>query len=220
MKTAPLASLVVTLLASAMAMRYAPRVAASTGLQRCQSADGAVVYTDQACGALGAAALPVSGPLRMRIAADHDNDVAATHRPPGLVADAPQTAPIHAGARRSMTSGCAQSTTQLTMDLQASVALGNVNRIAESYHWVGMSNRAGQRTMARLESLTAQPLVDVRFFDATVSSGLSDFADASQTLDSVTSAGGVMQLSLGTATASRVVDFAVQQYHGCYFIRF
>ena len=128
--------------------------------------------------------------------------------------------PVRAAARRSMSAGCAQSPTQLTMDLQSAMAMGDVNRIAESYHWVGISNTAGQRTMARLESLTAQPLVEVRYFDATMSTGLATFADASQTIDQASSAGGVMQLSFGNGTVSRVIDFDVKTFKGCYFIRF
>lgn len=220
MKTLPLASFAVTVLAAALAMPYAPRVEASTGIQRCQSDDGSIVYTDKACGAFGADALPVSPDLQMRIASDRRNADANDDGSLGTVVDASAMRPARAVARRSMAAGCAASPTQLTMDLQGALAMGDVNRIAESYHWVGMSNEAGQRTLARLEALSAQTLVDVRYFDATISTGLAEFADASQSLDRSASAGGVLQLSFGTESASRVVDFNVQQYQGCYFIRF
>lgn len=219
MKTLPLASFAVTLLAAALAVPYSPRVEASAGVQRCQADDGTVVYTDKACRASGAAALPVSGELQMRIA--NDRRVQAMNPDaPTASGDAISAMPVRAAARRSMSAGCAQSPTQLTMDLQSVMAMGDVNRIAESYHWVGMSNTAGQRTMARLESLTAQPLVEVRYFDATMSTGLAAFADASQTIDQASSAGGVMQLSFGNGTVSRVIDFDVKTFKGCYFIRF
>ena len=42
-------------------------------------------------------------------------------------------------ARRSAAAGCARTPTQLSMDLHGSLALGDVNRLAESYHWVGMT---------------------------------------------------------------------------------
>ena len=219
MKTLPLASFAVTVLAAAIAMPYAPRVEASAGVQRCQWDDGSVVYTDTTCGALGAVALPISGELQMRIVTDR-----RTHGPAGdAIALAPTRStnriPSGAVAPRSRGAGCAQSPTQLTMDLQTAMVIGDVNRIAESYHWVGMSNADGRRTMSRLESMTAEPLVDVHYFDASMSSGLAAFAEASQPIDQASS-GGVMQLSFGNGTVSRVVDFNVETFKGCYFIQF
>lgn len=222
MKALPLASFAVTVLAAALAMPYSPRVEASAGIQRCQSNDGSVVYTDKACGALGADALPISRELTTRIASDRRNDVRTDDALiDGLgVVDASTPAPTRSVGRRSILSGCAESPTQLTMDLQGAMALGDINRIAESYHWVGMSTSAGQRTLARLEALAARNLVDVRFFDATIQGGLGQFADASQPLDESSSAGGVMQLSFGAGASTHSVMFDVEKYQGCYFIRF
>lgn len=220
MKTLPLAYFAITVLAAALAMPYASRVEASAGIQRCQSDDGSVVYTDKACGAFGADALPVPAELQMRIASDRKNEVRLDDATATATVDASTTMPIQGAARRSMMSGCARTPTQLTMDLQGALALRDVNRIAESYHWVGMSHDAGQRTLARLEAMAAQNLTDVRYFDASISSGLSDFADASQSIEQASSAGGVMQLSFGTDGMGRVVDFDVEKYQGCYFIRF
>lgn len=209
MKTLPVAAFAVTALTAALAMPYSPRVEA--GIQRCQAPDGTVVYTDQACGAMGAQNIAMDASLAMRIAREQ-----AQGAPMAATSDAMQSMPV-AAARRSPTTGCARSPAQLTMDLQGAFALRDVNRLAESYHWVGMGHRAGQATLQRLERLAAQPLAEARFFDATIGSGLAAYADASQ--DAGTSAGGVMQLSFGEGPVRRVVDFAVERYQGCYFIR-
>lgn len=209
MKTLPVAAFAVTALTAALAMPYSPRVEA--GIQRCQAADGTVVYTDQACGAMGAQNLAMGASLAMRIAREQ-----AQGAPTLATADAMQAMPV-AAARRSAASGCARSPAQLTMDLQGAFALRDVNRLAESYHWTGMSHRAGQATMQRLERLATQPLAEARFFDASIGSGLDAYADASQSGGA--SAGGVMQLSLGEGAVRQVVDFAVERYQGCYFIR-
>ena len=54
------------------------------------------------------------------------------------------------------------------MDLRASLAMGDVNRVAESYHWLGMSTREGERTIDRLQALTGKPVVDSHYFDAQI----------------------------------------------------
>lgn len=210
MKTLPVAAFAITALTAALAMPYSAPVEA--GIQKCQAADGTVVYTDVACGAMGAKATSINASLAMRIAQEQANAA-----PTLATADAMQPSP-GAVARRSATSGCARSPAQLTMDLQGAFALRDVNRLAESYHWAGMSQRVGQATMKRLERLADQPLAEARFFDATIG-GLASYADASQAADAPLSAGGVMQLSFGAGGVRQVVDFEVQRYQGCYFIR-
>lgn len=211
MKTLPLAAFAATTLTAALAMPYSPPVEA--GIQRCQGADGTVIYTDQACGAMDASSTAMNASLAMRIA--KEQAMGATTLDAPLSADAMQAAPVYA-ARRSSNAGCAQTPTQLTMDLQGAFAMGEVNRIAESYHWVGMGHRSAQATMRRLEALAAKPLAEARFFDVSIGSGLDAYADAGATTPSQ---GGVMQLSFGDGAMRHVVDFAVEQYQGCYFIR-
>jgi hypothetical protein len=195
---------------------------AATGIQRCEANDGTTVYTDKPCAAFGARSTPMSGELMTRVArsvresagADAPASLqggyadAATYLP-----DAPRPTTI---SRRSATSGCAATPTQLAMDLQGAFALGDVNRIAESYHWVGMGHKQAAQVMQRLEQMAAQPLVDTQFFDATISVG--GYADAGAAIGS--SAGGIMQLMFGSASAAQVVDLDVERYAGCYFVRF
>ena len=63
-----LAAVVAATLLSAMAAPMPTPVEAASGIQRCQSPDGTLVYTDKACAAFGARATPMSGELLTRIA--------------------------------------------------------------------------------------------------------------------------------------------------------
>ena len=202
------------LVLSLAALPVAPAVNASAnGIQRCQAPDGTTVYTDKPCGMFGAQPTPMSGELLTRLARE---DV-ASDGDSAVYADT-SIATASAVGRRSPASGCARSATQLSMDLQGALALGDVNRVAESYHWTGMSNAQGQATMERLDRLTSQPLVHAQYFNAQIG-GFGSYADASAPLSS-SGAAGIMQLSFGHGASRSVVDFDVHQHQGCYFVRF
>jgi len=181
----------------------------SSGLQRCESADGEVVYTDRPCAILGARPLPLPGELLTRIAREE-----AAYTRDIDFGDAPTVANV---GRRSPTSGCARNKQQLAMDIQGSLALHNVNRLAESYHWVGKSHREAQQYMLRLEKMASQRLQDAKLFHAQIgSSGAMQFADA----DTASPGGaGIVQLTLGNGATRQVMDLEVMRYSGCYFVR-
>jgi hypothetical protein len=214
--TSALSALVATALFAALP---APQsVQASTALQRCTTAEGGEIFTDKACGALGAKAAPIPAAMMTRLARTMTSNDAS-----GEFADAAAaitTAPPP--SRRSPASGCARTTRQLEADLRGSLALGDVNRIAESYHWAGMTHADGQRIMSRLETLAGQPVRDVHYFDAQIvdaAYGSNLYADASGAGRPLTGRAGNLQLQLGASSVS-VVDLAVERYAGCYFVRF
>lgn len=178
----------------------------SSSLQRCESPDGEVVYTDRPCATLGARALPLPGELLTRIAREE-----AAYARDTDFGDAPALATV---GRRSPTSGCARNKRQLAMDIQGSMALHSVNRLAESYHWVGKSHREARHHMLRLERMAAQRLTDAKYFDAQIG-GAMQFADASMTSPNT----GIVQLTLGNGSAQQVMDLTVLRYSGCYFVR-
>ena len=232
MKPTLLVALATTLLLSTAPV--STPVGATTAILRCQSADGTLVYTDRACSAFGAKAVPMSGELMTRIV--HEEALAAQDATqagtpaeigaPGIPSD-PAIAPMPRSAR----GGCARSPTQLAMDVRGSLTLGDVNRVAESYYWVGMSTRQGERTLDRLQHLLGRPVIDSHYFDAQVSmSPLSDgMPDAGATVASTDTRiggdAGVLQLMLGgdlasPGTARSVVNFDVKKYAGCYFVQF
>ncbi len=206
MNALPVATLTATLLIAATP--YSKDVNAAARLQRCQGEDGSVLYTDKACGALGVKATPFPRELITRIAFA---DALPTN------GDAKRPAPV---ARRSLANGCARTPTQLAMDLRGAFALGDVNRIAESYHWTGLSHKQGQRIMARLDQLSSKPISNVHYFSAQIgSAGLDGYADA-DTGNAHAGNAGVMQVTFGTGASASMNDFDVEKNSDCYFIRF
>jgi len=226
MKTSLLATIAASVLLATAVPMPTP-VEAAGGIQRCQSPDGTLVYTDKACAVFGAKATPMSGELMTRIAREEAMSARAA-APEGTVdAALPLQAGGLAGAsngRRAPTSGCARTPTQLQMDLRGSMSLGDVNRLAESYHWVGMSSKAGERTLDRLQHLVGRPVLDTQYYDARIGfADASGFADAATLLadsDDGDGDAGVLQLVVGEDGARSVVDFDVHRYAGCYFVSF
>jgi len=198
------------------AMPTAVPVQATSAILRCKSPDGTLVYTDKACSAFGAKSAPIPGDLLTRIYRDESRYVDAD----GAIA----AAALPAVARRDPRRGCARTTTQLAMDLRASLALGDVNRVAESYHWVGMSSRQGERTLDRLQALTGRPVLDSHYFDARIGVADPDGIDAGALASNADIGGdaGMLQLVLGDDgdAARSAVDFDVHHYAGCYFVTF
>ncbi|HVI58749.1 MAG TPA: hypothetical protein VM619_07720 [Luteimonas sp.] len=195
---------------------------ASSSLQRCIGSDGTEVYTDRACGRLGASAIPLPAGLLGRIARD---ETAERRRDP-LAGTVDASLPLDAGmsraARRSPASGCAKSPAQLATDLRGALALGDVNRVAESYHWAGMSAKAGRHVMDRLQRLAARKAVDSRYYGS--SGGIGGISDSAILLasagDDAIGGTGLLQVVLGDDGARSVVDFDVHRYAGCYFVSF
>jgi hypothetical protein len=212
-------------------------VEATSAIQRCESPDGTLVYTDKSCAAFSAKAVPMSGELLTRITHEdaREESIVSSLNGDASSMDADQYAdaamPLDAGAdtsipvsRRGPGSGCARTPTQLAMDLRGALGLGDVNRVAESYDWVGMSNRQGQRTMDRLQQLIGRPVIDSHYFDARITSSpfIAD-ADAVMTADASDDRpgeAGMLQLTLGNGTQASIIDFDVRHYAGCYFVRY
>lgn len=178
------------------------------GLQRCQGADGIAIYTDRACGKAGKP-MPLSGELLTRIAMDRA--VVPDGGGAGMYRDASELIPVAVPARRSLQGGCARSPKQLEADLMGAFALGDVNRIAESYYWTGMHHRQAMGVMARLDQLSERPLAEAKFLAAWIGSGDTHG-------DSIPGDAGLMQLVFA-GDGMQVVDAQVRRHSGCYFIR-
>lgn len=180
--------------------------AAYSGIQKCRAADGTAVYTDKPCDALNARTEAMSMDVAMRLQAD----AAASEAFPANAA----IAPAHGTAtgRRSLAAGCARTPTQLAMDVQASMGLRDVNRLAESFHWVGMSSEQAKPVMKQLEALTRTQLLSAQVHS--YSMGLQ-FADASGEMTEGDA--GTLMLALHGDEGARSLQLNVQQYAGCYF---
>lgn len=214
-------SLLPSALLTALALAILPSVPQSAharaGVLRCQMPDGSNVYTNKACGALGATSAPLSGDVLNRIQRDQRYEASMTGATQPAVPIGTGIAPVP--QRRATASGCADSPQQLAMDLQGAVALGDVNRVAESYHWNGMRNAEAQRVMLRLEQLASRPMVSVEYFDARIGGLGAGFADAGES--SVADGdSGMLQAMVSAGDGTQVVDFSVQRDQGCYFVRY
>ena len=174
---------------------------------------GTSLYTDKPCRVVGAQSVPMQGALATRLLREQalEAQVSGVEVQSIQTSTATMSAAREAIGRRTVAGGCARTPTQLAMDLRGAFALGDVNRIAESYHWVGMSSRAANATMQRLERLARQQVADTQYYDATISGG-EMYADAG----AVGGSAGVMQVRFGDA----LQDFDVERYAGCYFVRF
>lgn len=205
------------LLASALAIATASVLAlvsaapvtavAATGVLRCAMPDGSYAYTNTACSSMGGKAVPLPADVLNRIERERRYESAITGEPladTGLLASAAPS-----GARRPLNSGCAASPEQLARDLQSSMAMGDVNRIAESFDWAGMQHASAMQVMSRLERLGGQAMVDAEYFDATIGMGAIEAG-----------ASGVMQVVLENSGARTVADFDVRRASGCYFLRY
>jgi len=203
------------LLLSAIAMPH--RVdAAPPAIQACRTQDGGAVYTDKPCRTIGAQAVPMRGELMNRIVQEQVREARVTGVEVSFLPSMDEGAMADARAaigRRSTAGGCARSPRQLAMDLRGAFALGDVNRIAESFHWVGMSQRSANATMQHLAKLAKRPLVDAQYYGAFIASNGGGDGDA------YGGSGGVLQLQFG-GNAGSVQDLDVERYHGCWFVRF
>lgn len=193
--------------------------AAYSGIQKCRASDGTTIYTDKPCNEIGAANAPMSTELDLRLASER-TERSLAGLDPGLDVTADGTVFADAAGtptgRRSPAAGCARSATQLAMDVQASIGLKNVNRLAESFHWVGMSHREALPVVQRLERMAQAHVAAAQVFGG-ASTGLQ-FADAGG--EAYESGTGRLQLILQSDGATRTVELNVEQYAGCYFARF
>ena len=188
------------------------RAEANTGVLRCQMPDGTSLYTNKACSAFGAKATPLSGEVLNRIEREQRYEARLT----GVEPSESPLQPMQASVRRLPQLGCAGSPQQLAADLAASVAMHDVNRVAESFDWAGMQNAQAQRVMAKLERLSGQVVTDAEYFDATIG-GQAMYADAGTAVDG---AAGLMQVTFDNGDGTSVMDFNVQRDQGCYFLQY
>lgn len=211
MRTLSASAFAATLLLAALPA-VPQRAEANTGVLRCQMPDGTSVYTNKACSAFGAKATPLSADVLNRIEREQRHEAKLTGVEPA--ANPLQT--IQASVRRAPQSGCADTPQQLAADLAASVAMRDVNRVAESFDWAGMQNAQAQRVMIKLEGLARQVVSDAEYFDATIG-GQQLYADASATSDGPA---GLMQVTFDNGDGRTVMDFDVRRDQGCYFLRY
>lgn len=189
---------------------------AEAGVLRCAMPDSSHVYTSKACSAFGATSALLPGEVPNRIERDRRHQAALTGAT--LPTQQARVGLPATPALRAIGGGCATSPQQLAMDLQAAVAIGDVNRVAESYHWNGMDNAAAQRIMSRLQLLASRTMLSAEYFDARMGGPGSGFANAGAL--AAEGDAGTLRASVSAEGGSQLLAFPVQRYQSCYCIRY
>lgn len=62
---------------------------------------------------------------------------------------------------RPQRGGCARTLDELSYEVATAIDLQDANRLAASYHWVGMGGDNAYRVFARLEAIAQRPMLDI-----------------------------------------------------------
>lgn len=176
-----------------------------------------MVYTDKACKAIGAQVLPMSSELIRSLAREQAYAAEGTTDASGVPLDnAEQVASAQAYLAARRTTGCARTPEQLALQLRGAVSMGDVNRIAASYHWAGMRSDQARSVLTRLEALGKAPATAAHYYNAS----FGDAAMMSMTPVAMRSGGGAGYLQLVQGNGTSVTEFDVHRVAGCYFVSF
>lgn len=147
---------------------------ASPRVSRCAGSDGASIYTDGSCRAIGAEAVPMSAQLLRTLVRDGEGS--------GEVAPVGELPP--AAAKDQVLPVCARTPGQLATALRQTLGAGDVNELAAVYDWTGISGRQSRAILQRLERMSGRPLIDGHYFAA--SDGVVQLVQGSASSPTVT----------------------------------
>jgi len=118
-------------LLSAVAIAAALPAPAAAQIRRCTTPDGGTVYTDRSCDSLGA------------------------------VENRPETGGTAGSTALRYRGGCSRRLQDLVFEVTAAIDARDTNRLARSYHWVGMSHGNGYAVIERLDRIAHRPLLNI-----------------------------------------------------------
>ncbi len=169
----------------------------------CLQQDGSVVYTDGLCAA---------------DQTEHATDKAEPAAPaPGLRPAGRGIAPPPA---------CSRSPEQLQWAIRAALDSRDVNALAKSYHWAGVSSTQAEALMIRLERLARTPVLDVQLAyvetGTPASDGLpeEDANPASEPRPRVPAALRVVSYREDGGAGTASTAFRLQRHFDCWWIRY
>jgi hypothetical protein len=189
-------------------------------IQRCASG-GSVIYTDQACRALGAQPAPMSATLiRGLVAAERENarlgvEPGFLDANGGAATEEQENARAYLAARRGGAS-CARTPEQLQLLLRGAVSMGDVNVMAAAYNWAGMRSAQAKAVLTRLEGLAKSPVTSTNYYNASI----GDAALATMSPAVLSSGGSAGYLQLVQSGGTQVTEFEVNKLAGCNFVSF
>lgn len=130
--------------------------------------------------------------------------------------------PGKAYATRLYYGRCAATVPDLLYELTTAIDTRDVNRLAASYHWPGLSGHAANATMDRLDDIAARPLLDLRIVTAdVVGAPAADDPDDPLPLprfDVQPTGIRVEQVRPGSQAAVTTV-FGLRKYQGCWWVQ-
>jgi hypothetical protein len=132
----------------------------ASGISRCATPEGVTVYTDAACGDLGARSAPMSETLVRTLAREGTNANIASV-PAGALPGFTGASGRPVGDKGRP--GCPRTPDQLHAAFQDSVAQGDVNELAAIYDWTDVSGRQSRELLKRLERISRSRVEDVSF---------------------------------------------------------
>jgi hypothetical protein len=132
----------------------------ANGISRCATPEGITVYTDAACGDVGARSAPMSETLVRALAREGTSANLASVPAGALPAWTGSSG--RTGADRGLP-GCPRTPDQLQAAFQDSVAQGDVNELAAIYDWTDVSGRQSRELLKRLERISRSRVQDVSF---------------------------------------------------------
>src|SRR5688572_6669078 len=147
----PAVSLVSTLLPLVLAPVFvtAPSRAEAQSIQKCDGPDGTTIFTDKPCSAFGAT-----------LAREYGFDGAALETSaPAQLREPPQNMTEDGVVGNGFAiNGCARTQGELIGGVREAMARGDVNRLANYYHWTGMGTQAAFAVMDRLDRMARNTL--------------------------------------------------------------
>jgi hypothetical protein len=177
---------------------FATTTQAATHVSRCATDEGGSIYTDGSCRAVGGHPAPMSANLLRSLAREGALGGDTNFRPTGTLPRA--GGPGSLMQRHQLGDAtCPRTPAELASRLRTSLGGGQVNGLASLYDWNGQSSRQAKPILARLERMSAQPLLDGQYF------GQGGSGDS----------GGTVQLVQGAQGAATVTEIAVNRRAGC-----
>lgn len=127
--------------------------------------------------------------------------------------------PGRAYSARLYYGACAATLPDLLYELTSAIDSRDVNRLAASYHWPGLSGRNANATMDRLDDIAARPLLDLRLVTTEVATEPpADDPWALPEVDIRPTGVRVDQAMPGTQ-APVTTTFGLRKHLGCWWVR-
>lgn len=170
---------------------------------------------------LASSALPTPAAAEVRRCVMPGGNVVHTDRSCGSLGGVEQARsdPATTASTRLYHGRCAATMPDLLYELTTAIDSRDVNRLAAAYHWPGLSGRAANATMDRLDAIAARPLLDLRIITADVAAAPT--ADDPLTLaafDVRPTGVRVEQVRPGTSVPVTTV-FGLRKHLGCWWVR-